>query len=58
MLNNNIFGFFLVVCFSSLREAIRKTHEIEIESEARLLGYNNTVCCDQRDYYLFDIWQK
>ena len=49
-----------MVCFLSLREAIRKALEIEIEieSEARLLGYNNTVCCDQRDYYLFDIWQK
>ena len=34
-----------MVCFLSLREAIRKALEIEIEieSEARLLGYNNTV---------------
>ena len=32
-----------MVCFLSLREAIRKAFEIEIESEARLLGYNNTV---------------
>ena len=30
-----------MVCFLSLREAIRKA--LEIESEARLLGYNNTV---------------
>ena len=34
-----------MVCFLSLREAIRKALEIEIEieTEARLLGYNNTV---------------